>query len=275
MKVQVLLVSGRSGSGKTATGNEMAEQLRRRGLCHAHIDGDNLDAVYCPQEEDEHEDDEKEPEKQGEHMAAAAAAAAATASADMFLANLRAMWSNYYHRPGRRVTRLILSGTAVALEADAIKRAVKDASATRRLTRGGGNGGAGGKGVVGSGSSGEEVSDGSLAGKGVSEGAAATSQGAGNGADAGKGTTAEADLDAVEVDVEARAVILTASDEVASKRLTRREVGTELPQVLNSSEKMARVLEDAVGDWAMRVDTECRDVTENALYILRTAGWIA
>ncbi|UNI18367.1 hypothetical protein JDV02_004640 [Purpureocillium takamizusanense] len=193
MEVQVILISGRAGSGKTTTGNEMAEQLRLRGLCHAHIDCDNLDNIH--------------PEEPG---------------AEMLLANLRAMWSNYFHRRG--ITRLILSGTAVALEFESIRQAVKSAS--------------------------ETLPDGAIGGQ-----------------------TGQAEMK--EVKVEARVVLLTAPDEVASQRLARREVGSEITRMLKSSKKMARVLEEAVGNWAMTVDTKGKDVTETALHILRARGWVA
>ncbi|KAK9436919.1 uncharacterized protein VB005_11736 [Metarhizium brunneum] len=42
MNIQPVIVSGRAGSGKTSTANEISEQLKRRGVCHAHIDGDYL-----------------------------------------------------------------------------------------------------------------------------------------------------------------------------------------------------------------------------------------
>ncbi|KAL2126430.1 hypothetical protein VTI74DRAFT_928 [Chaetomium olivicolor] len=190
MEVQVIMISGRAGSGKTSTGNEMAEQLRLRGLCHAHIDGDNLDSIFP-----------EEPE------------------AEMLLANLAAMWSNYYHRRG--ITRLILSGTAIALEFESIKQAIKDASETPP------------RGVS------------SVQGPRVKE-----------------------------VEVKASAVILTAPDDVAFKRLAKREVGSELPHILKSSKKMAGVLEETVGRWVRRIDTDGKDVKENALDILRTAGWV-
>ncbi|KAF1731813.1 hypothetical protein CRV24_008003 [Beauveria bassiana] len=92
MEVRLIIVSGRAGSGKSSTANEMSEQLKRLEMRHAHIDCDNLDAMF--------------PADDG---------------ADMLLANLAALWSNYYHLRG--VDRLIISGTA----------AVPDALAERRL----------------------------------------------------------------------------------------------------------------------------------------------
>ncbi|KID85495.1 hypothetical protein MGU_07357 [Metarhizium guizhouense ARSEF 977] len=46
MNIQLLIISRRAGSGKTSTSNEISEQLKLRGVCHAHIDGDNLDAMF-------------------------------------------------------------------------------------------------------------------------------------------------------------------------------------------------------------------------------------
>lgn len=94
MDVYLLIVSGRAGSGKTTTAYEIAEQLKLRRLCHALVDGDNLDAIYPV-----------EP------------------AAEMLLDNLTAMWSNYYHKRG--ITRLIIAGTAIILEMEKIQSAVE------------------------------------------------------------------------------------------------------------------------------------------------------
>ena len=94
MEVRLIIIYGRAGSGKTSVANEMSEQLKRLDIRHAHIDGDNLDAMY-PEEP----------------------------AADMLLPNIAAMWANYYHLRG--VDRLIISGTAVAMEMDRISRALE------------------------------------------------------------------------------------------------------------------------------------------------------
>lgn len=94
MDVQLIILSGRSGSGKTSIGNEMSEQLKRLEITHAHIDADNLDSMY-PEEP----------------------------AGDILLANLAAMWANYYHLRG--VSRLIITGTAVVLEMDRVKQAIE------------------------------------------------------------------------------------------------------------------------------------------------------
>lgn len=95
--IHVLLLSGRSGVGKTSVANELAAQLRNHGLPHVHIDGDNLDGIF--------------PEAHG---------------TEFLLPNLEGMWRTYYSL--RRSTRLILSGTAVVLEQDAIKQTIERAS---------------------------------------------------------------------------------------------------------------------------------------------------
>lgn len=94
MAVQLIVISGRAGSGKTSVANEMSQVLKRQGISHAHIDGDNLDAMY-PEEP----------------------------AADILLPNLAAMWANYYHLRG--VTKLILSGTSIVLEMERVKKAIE------------------------------------------------------------------------------------------------------------------------------------------------------
>ncbi|KAK2616613.1 hypothetical protein QQS21_000436 [Conoideocrella luteorostrata] len=71
----------------------MTEQLKRRGLCHAHIDGDTLEAIF--------------PEEPG---------------AEMSLDNLTAMWSNYYSMRG--TPWLIFSGTAIVMKCDCIQESL-------------------------------------------------------------------------------------------------------------------------------------------------------
>ncbi|KAL3442808.1 hypothetical protein BJX65DRAFT_312426 [Aspergillus insuetus] len=74
--------------------------------------------------------------------------------------------------------------------------------------------------------------------------------------------------------VEMIAFILTAGDEVVFERLRGREVESTLDAHLVSSRRMARVLERKVGDWARRVPTRDRKVTDIALQILEDASWI-
>ena len=166
---EVLIVSGRAGSGKTTAGFEIAQLLKRKGVHHALLDADFLDAMY--------------PEEQG---------------AEMMLLNLGVVWANY-HRRGIR--RLVIVGTAVAMEADMVKETMAQAS---------------------------------------------------------------------EENVHVTTVVLTVSDDVARARLTRREVGSELDDCLQSSYKMARVLD---GLDCVKVDAE-KDVLYVARSVLWVAGWI-
>ncbi len=46
--IEVLLIAGRSGVGKTTVSYEVSECLRVHDIPHALVDGDNLDAVYPP-----------------------------------------------------------------------------------------------------------------------------------------------------------------------------------------------------------------------------------
>lgn len=210
MEVRLIIVSGRAGSGKTSTTHEMSEQLKRLEIKHAHIDGDNLDAMF--------------PEEAG---------------ADMLLANLAGLWSNYYHLRG--VDRLILSGTAAVLETDRIVRTL------RRVT-----------------ASIPTLHFQAPPSPQPSPGGAASPPRLG-GKDGRMMPPAS---------VSTRAFILQVPDALAERRLKQREVGSELPQLLASSRRMAGVLESQVGGWARRVPTDQREVKEVALDILRTAGWI-
>ncbi len=211
MEVRLIIVSGRAGSGKTSTANEMSEQLKRMEIRHAHINGDNLDAMF-PDE----------------------------AGADMLLANLAALWSNYYHLRG--VDRLILSGTAAVLETDRIARTLRRVTASIPTLH----------------------FQSPPSPKQQAEGQSSSSPRLG-GKDGRMMPPAS---------VTTRAFILQVPDALAERRLKQREVGSELPQLLASSRRMAGVLESQVGGWARRVPTDQREVKEVAMDILRTAGWI-
>ncbi|KGQ12509.1 hypothetical protein BBAD15_g1746 [Beauveria bassiana D1-5] len=229
MEVRLIIVSGRAGSGKSSTANEMSEQLKRLEMRHAHIDCDNLDAMF--------------PADDG---------------ADMLLANLAALWSNYYHLRG--VDRLIISGTGAVLETERIARTLRRVTASiptlhfqtppsppkqqQQQQQQQASSYPGG----GSGSSSSSSPPPRLGGK-----------------DGRMMPPAS---------VTTRAFILQVPDALAERRLKQREVGSELSQLLASSRRMAGVLESQVGGWARRVPTDQREVKEVALEILRTAGWI-
>jgi cytidylate kinase len=184
MVIQVILLSGRSGVGKTSVANEISEQLRIRYLRHAHIDGDNLDMIY--------------PE---EH------------TSEILCLNLAAMWKNYHQHRG--CNRLILSGTAMVLEHQVIQRTIEQSSSASS----------------------------SLSPQG-------------------------------HLAIDLRGFILTASDEVASERLRQREIGSLFDHHLQSSHRMAAILEKEVGHWACRISTEGQSVKSIALQILEQAEWL-
>jgi molybdopterin-guanine dinucleotide biosynthesis protein len=46
MEQEVLLIAGRSGSGKTSVSYEVSDQLHAAGVAHCLVDGDNLDTAY-------------------------------------------------------------------------------------------------------------------------------------------------------------------------------------------------------------------------------------
>jgi gluconate kinase len=94
--VEVLLIAGRSGVGKTSIALMVSARLQASGVAHCHVEGDNLDAAYPKPPDDPR-------------------------GTKLTEANLRALWSNYA-RIGHR--RLIFANTVSVLERDLIVRAV-------------------------------------------------------------------------------------------------------------------------------------------------------
>ncbi len=76
--------------------------------------------------------------------------------------------------------------------------------------------------------------------------------------------------------VEARpfAVLLTATDATAARRLGKREIGTALAEHIDRSNLAARRL-DAAPNTVSRVATDGRPVADVANEILVRAGWVA
>ena len=94
--VQVLLIGGRSGAGKTSTAYEVSAQLQVLGMAHCHVEGDNLDAAYPKAADDPH-------------------------GTKLTEANLAAMWTNYAATGHHR---LIYVNTVSVLEPDLVVGAV-------------------------------------------------------------------------------------------------------------------------------------------------------
>ena len=94
--VQVLLIGGRAGVGKTSAAYEVSARLRALGVAHCHVEGDNLDAAY-PRAGDD------------------------PSGTRLTEANLAALWANYaaigHHR-------LLYVNTVSILEPDLVTRAV-------------------------------------------------------------------------------------------------------------------------------------------------------
>jgi 2-phosphoglycerate kinase len=96
-RIEILLIGGRSGVGKTTVSYEVSELLRRADVAHALIDGDNLDAVYPPAE-----------------------------GSALTEANLAAIWGNY---AALGHCRAIYVNTVSVLEPDMVRRALGGAVA--------------------------------------------------------------------------------------------------------------------------------------------------
>lgn len=104
ISLKVIILSGRSGSGKSSTAYEMCHMLHLNKLMHLHIDGDNLDTLYPL---DQH--------------------------SDLAMQNLEAIWARYWIAAGRQWAGrnetemskkelvVIISGTAMVLDAARIR----------------------------------------------------------------------------------------------------------------------------------------------------------
>lgn len=103
--VQVLLIGGRSGVGKTSVAAEVSQLLQAAGVAHCLIDGDNLDAAHPKAPDDPH----------------------GTALTE---ANLRALWTNY---AAIGHTRAIYVNTVSVVEASMVLRAVGGGTAVAVL----------------------------------------------------------------------------------------------------------------------------------------------
>ena len=69
-------------------------------------------------------------------------------------------------------------------------------------------------------------------------------------------------------------VLLTATDETAERRLTGREVGSELDQELRSGVRKARLLDERAPVGTLRVVTDGRTVIDIAAEVTAATGWV-
>ena len=95
--VRVIIISGRSGVGKSTVTYEVCHQLRQRKYAHVHIEADNLDAAYPRPNNNK-----------------------------LMLANLKVVWRNFAALGGDHA--LILSGTAIVMHQAEIKSVIGEVS---------------------------------------------------------------------------------------------------------------------------------------------------
>lgn len=79
---------------------------------------------------------------------------------------------------------------------------------------------------------------------------------------------------AMGADVRIIGVLLTASDATVGQRLTRRELGSELTQGLETSAARARLLDEQVPIHTLRIATDHRTVIDIAREVVAATGWI-
>lgn len=69
-------------------------------------------------------------------------------------------------------------------------------------------------------------------------------------------------------------VLLTATDETTERRLTGRELGSELEGELRSSARKARLLDERAPADTLRVGTDGRTVIDIAAEVVAATGWV-
>ncbi|MGP4110613.1 hypothetical protein ACTWP5_06815 [Streptomyces sp. 4N509B] len=183
--VDVLLIGGRAGSGKTTVGWEVSARLAAAGVAHALVEGDLLGQVHPAPDGD--------PDRVG-----------------ITERNLAAVWRAYAELGCRR---LVYTRTVCVLPeyGDMVRRAV-----------------------------------------GVSEGSEAS--------DASR--------------VRLIRVLLTASDETATGRLVRRELGSRRDAELRTSALKAPMLDARAPSDTVRVATDGRTVVDVATDVVAATGWL-
>ena len=95
--VEVILLSGRSGSGKTTVSYEITEILQSQDIPHVNISADNLDEIW--------------PKAQG---------------SSLLLANLRSVWENYWKQRQGNIRKIVMSGTAIVTESKPIQSVIEN-----------------------------------------------------------------------------------------------------------------------------------------------------
>ncbi|MGA8117519.1 MAG: hypothetical protein WCA46_28100 [Actinocatenispora sp.] len=68
-------------------------------------------------------------------------------------------------------------------------------------------------------------------------------------------------------------VLLTADDATAERRLTGREIGSQLDPHVRRSAEMARLLDQGAAPWVVRVPTDGRAVVDIAKDVVAATGW--
>lgn len=103
--LKILIISGRSGSGKSSTSYEVCHLLKKQEIPHVHIAGDNLDTLYPTD-----------------------------GTPEMMLVNLKLIWNTYWthfdslrkRHAGKNVFVIVLDGTAMIMHMDRIVKVLMD-----------------------------------------------------------------------------------------------------------------------------------------------------
>ncbi|MDQ0604044.1 hypothetical protein QF037_008389 [Streptomyces canus] len=70
-------------------------------------------------------------------------------------------------------------------------------------------------------------------------------------------------------------VLLTATDETTERRLSGRELGSELDAELRNSARKARLLDERAPAGTLRVGTDGRTVIDIAAEVMAATGWVS